>query len=50
MPTTQGEVASIKKEFVTVSKTADSIPKEGDNDKFQAIMSVSYAALFITYL
>jgi len=39
MPTTAGEVASIKKEFVTLSKNSETIPKAGDDDKFQAIMA-----------
>jgi len=39
MPTTAGEVASIKKEFVTITKSAEAIPKAGDNDKFQSLMS-----------
>jgi len=39
MSATAGEVASTKKEFVTLSKSVETINKAGDDDKFQAIMS-----------
>jgi hypothetical protein len=43
MSTTTGEVASIKKEFATLSKSTESIPKANDDDKFQTLMAVSFA-------
>lgn len=41
MSSTTAEVASIKKEFATLSKSMEAIPKANDDDKFQDVMSVS---------
>ena len=50
MSTTTGEVASLKKEFATLSKTTESIQKANDDDKFQAIMAVSFSFLSFFFL
>jgi hypothetical protein len=39
LSTTTAEVASVKKEFATLSKTTESISKANDDDSFQSIMA-----------